>query len=86
MRRYLVFCETERKTIYETSNLIFAKHLAFKHSLHSHVVEIKEHKNEVMKFGYDKWKFVCNRCGASFEDDGAWITHMSKQSCIKNNG
>jgi uncharacterized C2H2 Zn-finger protein len=86
MKRYLIFCETERKTIDERNDLIFAKHLAFKHSLHSHIVKIKENENEVMKFGYDKWKFICDRCGALFEDDAAWITHMSKQSCIKDNG
>jgi len=83
MKTYLVVCETENRILSEKSNITIAKHLAFKHSLRSHIVKIKGINNEELKFSWNGWKFICNKCGASFDDDAVWVTHMSKQDCIK---
>lgn len=65
------------------SDLSSAKRIAFKHSLRSHIVTIRNGKDDNLEFGNEKWSFQCNRCGMHFDDNLAWVTHMTRANCIK---
>jgi hypothetical protein len=75
---YTVYCETESKPIIMVNGLRRALYFAYRHRLRTHEVYVVGDNGVKIPVEGLKWDYRCAKCGLKFDDDAAWVSHMTK--------
>jgi hypothetical protein len=79
--KFRVYCKTEDRVIIEVGGLEKARLFLYKHKVRNHDVVLLDKRGNEINLVDGKWEYKCERCGQRFDDDAAWVSHMSKGDC-----